>query len=200
MEHTMAIVRVLAICLASLSVTCQLAAAGKCSELETAKAEVQLAYLQRDRASLEADCVFYAIVHVGVNPSPEGIKTLITYLDYQYPDPKSPYGFVRMSMYPFPAVVELAGMGTLVVPAVLEAIANPATPLLARNGAIHVIFLMNAQDMPEAVRVLKRASKAKESTDWNASQQLFDAARKAAEWCKGKMASACMDAFYNEEK
>jgi hypothetical protein len=81
--------------------------------------------LQRD---LGADCVFYAIVHVGVNPTPEGIKTLIAYLDYQYPDPKSPYGFGRTSMYPFPAVPELVGTGTLVVPAVLEAIANPATP------------------------------------------------------------------------
>jgi len=191
---------IVAICLAWFSVTGQLDAAGNCFELEGAKPQALLAYLQRDRASLGADCVVYAIFHIGVNPSAEGIKTLITYLDYQYPDPKSPYGFVRMSMYPFPAVVELAGMGTMVVPAVIEAIANPATPMLARNGAIHVIFLMNVQDMPEAVRVLKRASKAKESTDWNASQQLFDAARKAAEWCKGKMASACMDAFYNEEK
>jgi hypothetical protein len=40
-------------------------------------------------------------------------------------------------MYPVPAVPELAGMGTLVVPAVVEAIANLATPLLVRNGAIH---------------------------------------------------------------
>lgn len=34
---------ILAICLISLSVTCQLVAAGKCSELETVKPEVQLA-------------------------------------------------------------------------------------------------------------------------------------------------------------
>jgi hypothetical protein len=185
----------IALCLAGSA-----AAAGKCSELETAKPEVQLAYLQRDRASLEADCVFYAIVHVGVNPSAEGITTLITYLDYQYPDPKSPYGFARTSMFPFPAVPELAGMGAMVVPAVVEAIANPATPLLVRNGAIDVIFVMNSRDRPEAVRVLKRASKTKESTDWEASQRLFDAARKAAEWCRGEMARACMDAFYEKEE
>jgi hypothetical protein len=160
---------------------------------------VQLAYLQRDRVSLEADCVDYAILHVGVNPSSESIKTLITYLDYQYPDPKSPYGAVRI-MFPFPAVPELAGMGTMVVPAVVEAIANPATPLLVRNNAIYVIFVMNSKDMPEAVRVLKRASKAKEPTDWEASQRLADAARKAAGWCKGDTARACMDAFYNEDK
>jgi hypothetical protein len=174
--------------------------AGKCAELESAKPQAQLEYLQRDRASLEADCVFYAIVHVGVNPSPEGIKTLITYLDYQYPDPKSHYGFGRTSMFPFPAVPELAGMGTMVVPAVLEAIANPATPLLARNGAIDVIFLMNSPKWPEAVRVLKRASKARESTDWEASQRLFDAARKAADWCRGNMANACRDAFYEKDE
>jgi hypothetical protein len=184
-----------ALCLAGAAV-----AAGKCSELETAKPEALLTYLQRDRGSLEADCVFYAIVHVGVNPSAEGIKTLITYLDYQYPDPKSPYGFARTSMFPFPAVQELLGMGTLVVPDVVEAIANPATTPLARNGATHVIFLMNAKDLPEAVRVLKRASKAKESTDWEASQRLFDAARKAAEWCRDEMARACMDAFYEKEE
>ncbi len=184
-----------ALCLAGAAV-----AAGKCSELETAKPEALLTYLQRDRGSLEADCVFYAIVHVGVNPSAEGIKTLITYLDYQYPDPKSPYGFARTSMFPFPAVPELAGMGAMVVPAVVEAIANPATPLLVRNGAIDVIFVMNSRDRPEAVRVLKRASKTKESTDWEASQRLFDAARKAAEWCRGEMARACMDAFYEKEE
>jgi len=91
-------------------------------------------------------------------------------------------------------------MGTLVVPAVVEVIANPATPLVVRNNAIQVIFVMNSRDMPEAVRVLKRASKAKESTDWEASQRLFDAARKAAEWCRGNMASACRDAFYSDEK
>jgi hypothetical protein len=175
------------------------AIAEKCAALEGATPLAQLDYLQRDRASLEADCVFYAIVHVGVNPSPEGIKMLITYLDYQYPDPKSPYGFVR-SMFPLPAVPELAGMGTMVVPAVLEAIANPATPLLARNGAIHVIFLMNSPKWPEAVRVLKRVSKARESTDWEASQRLFDAARKAAEWCRGDMANACRDAFYEKDE
>jgi hypothetical protein len=91
-------------------------------------------------------------------------------------------------------------MGAMVVPAVVEAIANPATPLLARNGAIDVIFVMNSRDRPEAVRVLKRASEAKESTDWEASQRLFDAARKAAEWCRGEMARACLDAFYEKEE
>jgi len=59
---------------------------------------------------------------------------------------------------------------------------------------------MYAQDTSEAVRVLKRASKTRESPDWEASQRLFEAARKAVETCKGDMANVCMDAFYEKDE
>src|SRR5271155_760929 len=61
----------------------------KCTEAD-AGPKAQLEYLQNERASLEGKCVVYAIGNIGFSGYLEGVKTLISYLDYGYPtDPKT---------------------------------------------------------------------------------------------------------------
>ena len=100
----------------------------------------------------------------------------------------------------YPALDALFMIGKLAVPDLIEAIANPATSGIPRFNATSLIFaIYSREDLPESVRVLKRAAKARESTDWESSQRLIDAARKTAGMCKGEMTNACVDALFSQD-
>jgi hypothetical protein len=91
-------------------------------------------------------------------------------------------------------------IGKSAMPALIEAIANPATSEILRFNATSLIFSIYSRgDLLEAIRVLKRGARARESTDWEGSQRLVDAARKTAGMCSETMASSCMDALYASE-
>jgi hypothetical protein len=172
-------------------------AAFSCAELEGAKPEVHLEYLQRDRSALKPDCIFYAMDQIGLKHYAPAIKTLIRYLDYPVPeDPaKARWPVMRIptlgSLYP--AITALFEIGK---PAALDlagSIADPDTPDVARSNAIEALFLIHREGVSEAVALLNRASK--ESTDWQASQRLLDAARRMADMCRGPAISSCMKAL-----
>jgi hypothetical protein len=174
----------------------------KCAELEGAKAQVLLDYLQRDQSSLSAACITYAMSHLAYPPAgelfdryPEVIKTMVGYLDYRIPD-ESKLAAAVNHRDPFPADSALFAVGKPAVPDLLDAIASSVTRDLARSNAIWVLFTIYREDVAEAVRVLKRAAKAKEPTDFEASLRLYDAAKRAADMCTGPYANGCIDALY----
>jgi hypothetical protein len=174
---------------------CALKATAQCPSLDEAKPQVQLDYLRRDRTILHGPCVVRAINNIGFSRYAPGVKTLITFLDFGFPtDPKT--GRVMMvNAFPYAAVPALASLGKLAEPDLLEAIADSTTSPVARNNAIGAIFLMYPEDPSGAVRVLVRATKAIETTNWEGSQRLFEAARKAAGTCKVNTVKSCNDAL-----
>lgn len=189
--------RLAAICLCGIST---LALAGiQCAELEGMKPQAQLEYLQQDRSALSADCIAYATFQLGFGRHTEATKTLVAYLDYRSPDDLkgARQMVVGRNADPYPAATALFMIGKPAVPDLIEAVAGSATSGVARSNAVLTVFVIYRDDISEAVRMLKRAAKARESTDCEASQRLIDAARKTAGWCKGEMANVCMDALFS---
>jgi hypothetical protein len=194
-----------AICLTGLwlGVSSPAVAEIRCGELEGAKPPAQLEFLQRERAALSAECIAYATFQVGFSEYAAAIKTLVTYLDYRSPDDLR--GARQMVMGrnvdPYPATSALFMIGKPAVPDLIGAISGSATSDTARNNAIWTIFTIYRANVSEAVRVLKRSARAMESTDWEGSQRLIDAASKAAGWCSiGEMSVACMAELYEKDQ
>ena len=169
-----------------------------CPQLERMNPETQLEYLQRDRSALTENCTAYAIELVGRRRSPQVTTTLIRFLDFARPaDPARAHLPVNFRIPTlgsiFPATDALFEIGKPAIPDLVKAIAMHSTSDTARNNAIQVIFQIYREDVAEAVRVLNRA--AKTSTEWEASQRLFDAAQKTAAMCKEPMRNLCMNAL-----
>jgi hypothetical protein len=185
-----------------LGVSSRAGAEVKCAELEGVKAQVQLEYLHRNRSAQDAPCIAYATIQLGFGQDPDVIKTLVGLLDYRSPDDLkgARQMVVGQNADPYPASTALFMIGKPAVPDLLEAIAASATSHTARNNAVLTIFLIYREDISEAVRVLKRAAKAKESTDWEASQRLIDAARKTAGMCRLETRNTCMEALFSDDK
>jgi hypothetical protein len=168
------------------------------AELEGAKPEVHLEYLQRDRSALKPDCIFYAMDQIGLKHYAPAVKTLIKYLDYRVPeDPaKARWPVVmrfRMLSDIYPATGALFDIGKPAIPDLVASIADPDTSDVARSNAIEALFWIHREDVSEAVALLNRASK--ESKDWQASQRLMDAARRMADKCRGPAINSCMNAL-----
>ena len=184
------------------------AAEGTCAELDGAKPQAQMDYLQRDRSTLNAACITHAMFQIAYAPDrqifdrkAEAIKTLVGYLDYRPPDESKLSRIVSRNRDPYPATEALSAMGKVVVPYAIEAIAGSATSDIARFNATVVIFEIYIREgLPEAIRVLERAAHAKESIDWTGSLRLHDAARKTADTCKGDIVNSCMGALFTREE
>ena len=169
-----------------------------CAELEGARPEVHLEYLQRDRSALRPDCIFYAMDQIGLKHYAPAVKTLIKYLDYRVPEDPAKARLPVIMRVPmlgslYPAITALFEIGKPAVPDLVGAIAGQDTTDVARNNAIEALFLIHREDVSEAVALLNRASK--ESTDRQASQRLMDAARRMADKCRGPAISSCMKAL-----
>jgi hypothetical protein len=57
-----------------------------CPELQGAKPQAHLGYLQRDRATLTPACIAYAADQIGLQQYSPAVKTLVKYLDYRLPE------------------------------------------------------------------------------------------------------------------
>jgi hypothetical protein len=200
----------IAISLAGLWLGISIRALGEiqCVELEGAKLQAQMEYLQRDRSRLNAGCITYAMFQIALPRDgqsfaryPEAVQTIVGYLDYRPPDVSKLSAAVSQSRSRYPATDALFIIGKPVVSDLVETIANPATSDISRFNALSIVFaIYSREDVAEAVRILKSAAKAKESTNWEASQRLVDAARKTAGMCQSQMSVVCMDALFGEEK
>ena len=173
-------------------------AAFSCAELEGAKPEVHLEYLQRDRSALKPDCIFYAIDQIGLKHYAPAIKTLIRYLDYPVPEDPAKARWPVIMRIPtlgslYPAITALFEIGKPAIPDLVDSIADPDMTDVARSNAIEALFLIHREDVSEAVALLNRAGK--ESADRLASQRLMDAARRMADKCRGPAISSCMKAL-----
>jgi hypothetical protein len=169
-----------------------------CAELEGAKAEVHLEYLQRDRSALKPDCIFYAMDQIGLKHYAPAVKTLIKYLDYRVPEDPSKAGLPVIMRIPtlgslYPAIPALFEIGKPAALDLVGSIADPDTPDVARSNGIEALFLIHREDVSEAVALLNRAGR--ESADRLASQRLMDAARRIADKCRGPAISSCMKAL-----
>jgi hypothetical protein len=169
-----------------------------CAELENAKAEGLLAYLQRDRPSLKPECAFYAMEQVGLKHYQPAVRTLIAYLDYPVPaDPAEanlpPIGRPRMLGYTYPASTALLDIGQAAVPDLIEAIGDPKTAEVIWRNAIQTLHDVCSEDVPGAVSRLYRASKASGNSD--VSYRLRQAAWRMADLCYGDIANACREAL-----
>jgi hypothetical protein len=169
-----------------------------CAELDGAKAEVHLEYLQRDRSALKPDCIFYAMDQIGLKHYAPAVKTLIKYLDYRVPEDPSKAGLPVIMRIPtlgslYPAIPALFEIGKPAALDLVGSIADPDTPDVARSNGIEALFLIHREDVSEAVALLNRAGR--ESADRLASQRLMDAARRMADKCRGPAISSCMKAL-----
>jgi hypothetical protein len=185
-----------------LGVVPGVAADGSCPELQGAKPQVHLEYLQRDRAVLTPACIAYAADQIGLQQYSPAVKTLLRYLDYRLPEDPARAHLAAISRTPtlgtlYPATDALFEIGKPAVPDLVELIASSATSEIARSNAIQVLFLIHRSDVAESVRVLMRASKA--SSDREASMRLYDAARAAAAKCKEPGHNSCMSALSESE-
>jgi len=133
----------------------------------------------------------------GFDRQAEAIKIMVGYLDYRIPDESKLDAAVSSNRVKWPAYEALSAIGKAAVPDLIGVIASVTTSDVARSLAIYTIFVICGRgDLPEAVRVLKRAAKAKEPIDFEASLRLYDAARKTADMCTGPYANGCIDALY----
>jgi hypothetical protein len=169
-----------------------------CPELQGAKPQAHLEYLQRDRAALTPGCIAYAADQIGLQQYGPAVKTLVRYLDYRLPEDPARAHFAAISRIPtlgtiYPVTTALFQIGKPAVPDLVEAIASSATSEVARNNAVATIFDIYRSDVVESVRVLMRASKA--SPDREASMRLYDAAREAAAKCREPGHNSCMSAL-----
>ena len=179
-------------------------AADACPELDGANLQTQLEYLQRERQTLMPACVSRAMSDLSLRASQktfdrhaEAIKTLAEYLDYRMPDERSKYLRAASSNRdPYPASSALFNIGKAAVPYLIESIASASTSDTSKRNAVQTLSAIYREDPPEAVRVLRRASRSSE--DWGSSQRLLEAARRASV-CSGALEIACRDALYEPD-
>jgi hypothetical protein len=177
----------------------------RCVELEGAKALASLEYLQRDRSTLIPVCITQAMFQIALATDPksfdryaEAVKTIVGYLDYRLPDESPLDRMVPRNRDPYPASDALSGIGKPVVPDLIETIGNPATRDIVRGNATLAVFAIYSRgDLPEAVRLLRRASEAPEHFD--GSERLFDAAKWIATKCRDAAAYDCQVALYGAD-
>ena len=192
--------RIVFVTLASLCLgvgPCAVAGGRSCPELEGAKPQAHLEYLQRDRSTLTPACIAYAADQLGLHQYSPAVKTLVKYLDYRLPEDPARAHLAVISRTPtlgtiYPATTALFEIGEPAVPDLVEAIASSTTSDVARDNAREVVFLIYRSDVAQSVRVLIRASKA--SSDWEASMRLYNAARETAVKC-GESRNTCMNAL-----
>jgi hypothetical protein len=169
-----------------------------CAELEDAKPEGLMAYLQHDRTTLKPDCAFFAIERIGLKHYRPAVRTLIAYLDYRVPaDPAEanlpPIGRPHSLGYTYPASDALFEIGQAAFPDLVEAIGDPKTTDVAWRNAIQTLHDIGREDVPGAVSLLYKASKASENSD--AAYRLRQAAWRMADMCRGAIETACRQAL-----
>jgi HEAT repeat protein len=167
-----------------------------CAELDGAKAEKLLEYLQGDRASLSEDCVYTATTKLGVAGYTPAIKTLVALLDYRtHGDPeRARTGGVRQPGWPiYPAANALFLIGKPAEPEILKVLAKSDTSDLVRKVAIYALLNIESNEESGPVATLARASR--EEKDPGASQRLMDAAKEAATKCRPERQTVCINAL-----
>jgi hypothetical protein len=190
--------------LAGLSISASALAGNGCVELDGTDLHAKLKYLQRDREGLNPLCVERAMYGISLSASPgnfdqyaEAVNVFVEYLDYKLPDEGSKYlRAVSSNRDPYPASSALFNIGKPATPYLLAAIASGATSDLGRRNALLTLSAIHRENLPDLVRILKRASSA--SQDWNSSQRLLEAA-KLTSVCKGTIEAACRDALYEPD-
>lgn len=117
-----------------------------------------LAYLQRDRKDLEAECVWKVVsADVGKGDLDFG-RAFIALLDYSGIEPLSRQRPVIVHpQTPYPAVSGLMVVGRLAQPLVLEALTHSESNEDVRKNAALVVFLLNRNSVIEGARQLATA-------------------------------------------
>lgn len=139
-------------------------------------------YLRRGPAGLEPVRVRQALERLGSPRFASQARLVVRYLDYRFPVESSKA-----------AVATLFEMGIGAAPAVLEALRDSQTSLIARDNAL-LVFMMVHEDHPEvAVRKLREAELTEQ--DPVAARLLFEGAREAVKKCWGEHIGACYEAL-----
>jgi hypothetical protein len=166
-----------------------------CTQLQGAKPQVQLEYLQGERSALSDACMIYAMDRLAAVRYAPSIDLLVKYLDYHIPaPPKSKEAFVQQTV-PwlgtwYPAARGLFRIGKDAVPALIAAIADADTSDLMRKNDIELVLLIYREDVPQGAAVLNRAGRT--ATRPDVRQRLLDAARDLAGQCPEPQRGACL--------
>lgn len=192
-QHTQNRIVLRAYCMIAMGLTP--VGAQVCSNMNTS-AHSALEYLRGERASQEAACVRQALERLRSPRFASQARLVVRYLDYRFPVESSKtavVGRLPRVRAEYPAVATLFEMGIGAAPAVLEALRDSQTSLIARDNAL-LVFMMVHEDHPEvAVRKLREAELAEQ--DPVAARLLFDGAREAVKKCWGEHTSACYEAL-----
>ena len=170
-------------------------AGAACRELEGAKPETHLAYLERERSALNTECIEYAMIHLGFEHHLPAIGVLIKWLDYRRPEVPSKDPAV-VQVHPtwqgsiYPAMTALFMIGKPAVPDLISVVANRDATDLVRDHALETYRMIGRDDPPNAVAALVRASR--EAADAGAGQRLWDAAKQAATRCSPQIRNDCI--------
>jgi hypothetical protein len=185
-------------------VEARLWAAANCGDLEGADARANLLYLQRERSDLSPACVNQAIYAVSLadrktfDQYADVIEALIKYLGYRLPDESALRRVVHSTRDPYPASSGLFIIGKPSVPYLIDVIASASVSDRARINATDLVFsIYSRENLPDAVRVLKRAGAA--AKDWGDSQRLLEAAKKVTAMCKEELEFQCRDALFEPD-
>ena len=129
----------------------------------------------------------------------EAIRIIVLYLDYRLPDEGSKYHQATSSNRdPYPASSALTMIGKPAVPELLEAIGRKGTSDTARLNAISTLFkIFSKDDLTTPVRLLKSASEA--ADDGEISVRFRQAAQRAADECRGVVASRCREVLHGAD-
>lgn len=167
-----------------------------CAEIDGAKPQRLLEYIQGDRPTLKLGCVVLALQRL--NHYPPAVKALIKYLDYAVPeDPSRAHG-PTIARIPtvgerYPAVTSLFEIGRPAAPDLVTAIGEESTSEVARGNAIETLFEIYSGNLAEAVALLHRASVRASGT--RSEYLLLDSARNLAGKCRGDGVNACLKAL-----
>jgi len=171
-------------------------AQNNCFALKAVNSELQLEYLQGERTSLAAECVLYAIDHLGYRGYVPAIPTLIKFLDY--PDKSTNRGTTdshrpKWAGSLYPAAEALFEIGKAAVPPLVAAISSSSSSELIRENALQTIFFIYREDFSEAVALLNRSGRS--ASDPEVSARLLAGAKSLAPRCPPVMRNSCIKAL-----
>lgn len=177
----------------------QAMADSSCSQLDGAKPERLVEYLQADRLALAPDCVLEAILQLGLRRHAAAAPVLARYLDFQRPGFQKKEKAIFVVRIPwvgdqFPAADALYLLGKSATQSLIGAIAEDASSDLLRANALAVLTAISREDIAGLVAQLKDASSSR--PDPVAAGRLWDFAAKVANTCSAESRPRCVEALY----
>jgi hypothetical protein len=165
--------------------------AGECNRFENTRDTIILVgYLKSDRASLDPNCVWVVMNHLGERKGDLDIaRTLVEFLDYDASErPTRQRPIVTSRQMKYPAVSALFSIGEVVEPLLIEVLLRSTSSTQARSNAVLTLISLHRTDVSKSMEILRRAYWSIE--EQSVAKKVLDAALNGARAC-GELRSQC---------